>query len=303
MPHTKNASGYFCKKDMDAIDLFIGSEGTLGVITKIRLKIIPAPEKLISCVVFFDSEQNALSFLGKARQLSYQTREIHQSNTIDALTLEFFDEGALKFLAKDFSQVPAEAKAAIWFEQEIKKENEDTILELWMNLITEFNGNEESAWFSLTESDKKNIKEFRHAISWKINEYMAGKGLRKLGTDVAVPYNKFEEIYFFAKKEVTNAGLNFVNYGHFGDAHMHLNMLAETKEQFELGQKLYGLICQKAIELGGTVSAEHGIGKNKTAYLLKMYGEENIRKMAQLKKKLDPNLILGNGNIFDGRIL
>ena len=303
MPQTKNASGYFCKKDMDAIDLFIGSEGTLGVITKIKLIIIPAPEKLISCVVFFDDESNALGFLEKSRQLSYQTREIHQSNTIDALALEFFDEGALKFLAKDFSQVPTEAKAAIWFEQEIRKDSEDTILELWMDLITEFKGNEESAWFSLTENDKKNIKEFRHAISWKINEFMAGKGFRKLGTDVAVPYNKFEEMYFYAKKEVTNAGINFVNYGHFGDAHLHLNMLAETKEQFESGKKLYGALCKKAIELGGTVSAEHGIGKNKTDYLLEMYGEENIRKMAELKKKLDPNLILGNGNIFDRRIL
>ena len=300
MPHTKNASGYFCKKDMDAIDLFIGSEGTLGVITKIKLQIVPAPEKLISCVVFFNEEKNALGFLEKSRQLSYQTREIHQPNTIDALALEFFDGGALNFLAKDFSQV---AKSAIWFEQEINKENEDTILELWMNLISEFKGDEESAWFSLTEKDKKNIKEFRHAISWKINEYMAGKGFRKLGTDVAVPYYKFEEMYFYAKKEVAEAGLKFVNYGHFGDAHMHLNMLAETKEQFKLGGKLYGMICKKAIELGGTVSAEHGIGKNKTAYLLEMYGEDNIRKMAELKKKLDPNLILGIGNIFDRNLL
>jgi D-lactate dehydrogenase (cytochrome) len=167
-----------------------------------------------------------------------------------------------------------------------------------MNLISEFNGDEESAWFSLTENDRKNIKEFRHAISWKINEYMAGKGFRKLGTDVAVPYYKFEELYYYARNKVANAGLKFVNYGHFGDAHMHLNMLADTKEQFELGLNLYSMICRKAIELGGTVSAEHGIGKNKTVHLLEMYGDQNIKKMAGLKKKLDPNLLLGIGNIF-----
>ena len=132
---------------MEAIDLFIGSEGTLGVITKIKLKIIPMPEKLISCIVFFDNEKNALGFLGKTRQISYQTREIHQENAIDALALEYIDEGALKFLAKDFSQVPANAEAAIWFEQEINKENEDTILELWMNLITEFNGMKKAPGF------------------------------------------------------------------------------------------------------------------------------------------------------------
>lgn len=125
MPRTKNASGYFCKKDMDAIDLFIGSEGTLGIITKIKLKLLPAPDKLLSCVIFFNDEKNALSFVNKARELSYQSREIHQDKIIDALALEFFDEGALKFLSKDFKQVSVDAKAAIWFEQEINKENED----------------------------------------------------------------------------------------------------------------------------------------------------------------------------------
>lgn len=303
MPATKNASGYFCKKNMDAIDLFIGSEGTLGVITKIKFKIISAPEKLLSCVVFFDDEKKALGFLSKARELSYRSREICQYNAIDALALEFFDEESLKFLSKDFSRVPTGAGAAVWFEQEIKNENEDIILQLWMGLIVEFNGNEESAWFALTEKDKENIKEFRHAISWKINEYMAGKGFRKLGTDVAVPVNKFEEIYFYAKKKVAEAGLKFVIYGHFGDAHIHLNILPETEEQFELGKKLYSEICSKAIKSGGTVSAEHGIGKNKTSYLIEMYGKENIIKMAALKKKLDPNLILGMGNIFDEKIL
>jgi D-lactate dehydrogenase (cytochrome) len=303
MPDTKNTSGYFCKKNMDAIDLFIGSEGTLGVISEIKVKLLPAPEKLLSCVIFFDDEKNALGFISKARELSYKSRDIHQNKIIDALALEYFDEGALKFLSEDFQQVPGNAKAAIWFEQEINKENEDPVFEEWMELISEFSGAEESAWFALSEKDKKNIKEFRHAVSWKINEYMAGKGFRKLGTDVAVPHAKFEELYFYAKKEVAAAGLKFVNYGHFGDAHMHLNMLPESGEQFELGKKLYGIICKKAVELGGTVSAEHGIGKNKTSYLLEMYGEKNIKKMAEIKKKLDPNLILGSGNIFKENIL
>jgi len=298
MPDTKNASGYFCKKNMDAIDLFIGSEGTLGIISKIKVRLLPAPEKLLSCVVFFDSENDALGFLKKARELSFKSRDIHQNKIIDALALEFFDEGALKFLSKDFPQVPIDSKAALWFEQEIDKENEDPVFEKWMELISEFSGNEESTWFALSENDKVNIKEFRHAVSWKINEYMAGKGFRKLGTDVAVPSTRFEELYFYAKKEVTDAGLKFVNYGHFGDAHMHLNMLPESEEQFELGKKLYRIICKKAIELGGTVSAEHGIGKNKTGYLLDMYGEVHIKKMAKIKKILDTNLILGIGNIF-----
>jgi D-lactate dehydrogenase (cytochrome) len=93
--------------------------------------------------------------------------------------------------------------------------------------------------------------------------------------------------------------LHFVVYGHFGNSHMHLNMLHNTPEKYDLTRKLYSVLCSEAVKLGGTVSAEHGIGKFKRDYLLDMYGEDNIRKMAKLKKQIDPNLILGLGNIFE----
>ena len=117
-PAVKNASGYFVKKDMDAIDLFIGSEGTLGIITKIKLKLLPQPEDTISCVFFFEDETTALNFLEEARNTSYQNKKNNVNDNINALALEFFDERALKFLAKDFSAIPENAQAAIWFEQE-----------------------------------------------------------------------------------------------------------------------------------------------------------------------------------------
>ena len=79
---------------------------------------------------------------------------------------------------------------------------------------------------------------------------------------------------------------------------MHLNILPKGKKEYEKGREIYKKICMKAIELNGTISAEHGIGKLKTEYLVLMYGEENIRKMAEVKKTFDPNLILGVGNIF-----
>jgi len=91
----------------------------------------------------------------------------------------------------------------------------------------------------------------------------------------------------------------YVTYGHFGNSHVHLNMLPKDEEEFEKGKELYKNICLRAIELGGTFSAEHGVGKNKTEYLLAMYGEENINAMRDIKKTLDPNYILGVGNIFD----
>lgn len=302
-PAVKNASGYFVKKDMDAIDLFIGSEGTLGIITKIKLKLLPQPEDTISCVLFFEYDTTAINFLEEARKTSYQNKKNNINDKINALALEFFDERALKFLAKDFSAIPGNAQAAIWFEQESTSDTFDTILESWNVLMQTHNVNEETAWFAFSDADKEKIKDFRHAISWKVNEYVARNNFRKLGTDVAVPDKVFRDFYFTLQNWAKQSNVDFVAYGHFGNSHIHLNFLPKNDEEFNKGKKLYKQICEEAIRFGGTISAEHGIGKAKREYLLMMYGEANIRKMAALKKSLDPNLVLCIGNIFDESFL
>jgi D-lactate dehydrogenase (cytochrome) len=270
MPKTKNASGYFCKRNMDAIDLFIGSEGTLGVITKLKLKLLPIPRNEISCVLFFKSEKKGLDFLTNARDESYSNRKINNTDGIDATALEYFDENSLKFLIKDF----------------------------WINLFLKYDGKEEDAWFAMTEKDKEQIVNFRHTISTNVNEYITHNNFRKLGTDVAVPDEMFVDFYYKMKKEVEEANLDYVIYGHLGNSHYHLNILPKTEEEFLTGQKIYSNICHQAIKLGGTFSAEHGVGKNKTNYLVEMYGKKNVNKMREVKKALDPNYILGVGNIF-----
>ncbi|MCZ7609153.1 MAG: FAD-binding oxidoreductase [Ignavibacterium sp.] len=302
-PKVKNASGYFVQKDMDAIDLFIGSEGTLGIITKIKLKLLPQPEDTISCVLFFEDERNALNFLEEARDTSYHNKKNHLNDSVNALALEFFDERALRFLSKDFSAIPDKGQAAIWFEQESTSDDFDSILESWTVLMQTNNVNEETAWFAFSDADKEKIKDFRHAISWKVNDYIARNNFRKLGTDVAVPDKVFCEFYLTLQGWAKQSKIDFVAYGHFGNSHIHLNFLPKDDDEFNEAKKIYRQICEEAVRLGGTISAEHGIGKTKRDYLLMMYGETNIRKMAELKKSLDPNLILGIGNIFDERFL
>jgi D-lactate dehydrogenase (cytochrome) len=150
----------------------------------------------------------------------------------------------------------------------------------------------------MTEKDKEQIVNFRHTISTSVNEYIALNNFRKLGTDVAVPDKEFIDFYYKMKNEVEEAKLNYVIYGHLGNSHYHLNMLPKTEEEFIEGQKIYSNICHQAIKIGGSFSAEHGVGKNKTDYLVEMYGEDNVNKMREVKKSLDPNYILGVGNIF-----
>jgi D-lactate dehydrogenase (cytochrome) len=295
---TKNAAGYFCKENMDAIDLFIGSEGTLGIITKIKLKLLLPPEDTISCVLFFDNETTGLNFLEEAREASYQNRKSKTDICINALALEFFDERALKFLAKDFSSVSNNAKAAIWFEQECTTDSFDSILEAWNALMKTHNVNEGTTWFAFSDVDKEKIKDFRHAISWKVNEYVTRNNFRKLGTDVAVPDKYFREFYFTLQSWSKQSNIDFVTYGHFGNSHIHLNFLPKNDAEFNESKNLYKKICDEAVRLGGTISAEHGVGKNKTAFLKEMYGEKVIKEMFNIKKILDPNLILGYGNIF-----
>lgn len=301
MPAVKNASGFFVKPGMDAVDLFIGSEGTLGVITKVKLKLLPLPTNVISCVVFFDEELDALNFIDEGRTVSYDKN--HIANSIEARALEYFDDNSLKFLAPEFPQIPASAKAAVWFEQEASPENEDSLLEQWLEIILNCNGNEDSVWFASSENERTRIHEFRHAISSKVNEYISRNNFRKLGTDVAVPDQQFREFYSYCRQIVENEQIDFVAYGHFGNSHVHLNMLPTNEEQFLKGKELYRAICIKAVQMNGTVSAEHGIGKIKTDYLVEMYGAENVKNMGKIKKALDPALIFCIGNIISENLL
>jgi len=209
MPQVKNASGYYLKENMDAVDLFIGSEGTLGIVTKIKLKLVDLPNNIISSVIFFHSEDDAISFIEEAREISYTTRREHY-DTLDALALEFMDENCLTFLKEDYPRIPDDAKASVWFEQETTDENDEKLFNEWAALITKHRGNSETAWFAFSEKDKKNLEEFRHAVSAKANEFIARKKVKKLGTDVAVPDHDFRNFYKECKNIVQQSGLKFI---------------------------------------------------------------------------------------------
>lgn len=301
MPSTKNAAGYYCKENMDLIDLFIGSEGTLGVITQIKLKLIELPKSLFSSVAFFKSEEDALNFIDEARSLSESNR-LAANSKLSARGLEFFDKNGIDFLRESFTKIPDRAEAAVWFEQETEKDD-GSIENLWLGILEQHNCITNQSWLAFGKSDEEEFKEFRHAIAWKVNEYLTQKGLKKVGTDTAVPEQYFREFYGLSKKIVEENGLKYVIYGHAGNCHLHLNMLPENPAQFLIAKKVYSDLCGLAVDFKGTISAEHGIGKAKREYLIRMYGEDVVRKMALLKLAFDPNKILSIGNIFDERFL
>lgn len=296
---SKNTAGYYCRKNMDAIDLFIGSEGTLGVITLANLKLVPKAAEIISCICFFKEELSALNFIKEVREISYVSRQNSQSNSIDALALEYYDKNSLQFLSGEYPQIPSYASAAVWFEQEISESStQETLLTNWLDLIKKHGANEDDTWFASDYKERKELEKFRYSISSKVNEYVAGKGFKKLGTDTAVPDDLLENFYLFSKSLCRSSALNYVIYGHFGNSHMHLNMLPENEDEYAKGLKVYEEICRKAVQLGGTLSAEHGVGKLKKNYLSMMYSDDELSMMKKIKQTLDPKLLLGRGNIF-----
>jgi D-lactate dehydrogenase (cytochrome) len=299
----KNTSGYFSGETVDAIDVFIGSEGTLGIITEVELKVLPKSESFFSGIIFFEDEQNLLNFVKEAREVSFKTRSESSSNSINASLLEYFDEKALKFISEKFPEVPANAKGAIFFEQETNHENEDTLLEQWNELLEKSRADLDQSWFTTTEQDREKMREFRHALPVSVNERIVRYKQKKVGTDMAVPDDKFISFLKFYKEKLGESGLDYVIFGHIGDNHLHANLLPKNDSEAETARHLYGRFIAQSIMLGGTISAEHGIGKHKSKYLYVQYGERYLNEMAELKCAFDPHGILSRGNMFDAKFL
>ncbi|MCY7376218.1 MAG: FAD-binding oxidoreductase, partial [Pyrinomonadaceae bacterium] len=305
----KNTAGYFASEKTDAIDLFIGSEGTLGVITEIELEILPKPQAFFSGIVFFENETDLLNFVGEARAISFDSRNAEKmengkwktENWIDASLIEYFDGKSLKFISEKFPEVPANAKGAIFFEQETKAENEDALLESWNSLLEKHHADAETSWFTTTDADRERMREFRHALPVAVNEKVVKNKQKKIGTDMAVPDESFASFLKLYKQKLDQSGLDYVIFGHIGDNHLHANILPKNDLEAEKARHLYGRFIAHSIMLGGTISAEHGIGKLKSKYLSVQYGERYLNEMAELKQAFDPNGILSRGNIFDAK--
>jgi len=298
MPHVrKHAAGYFVSRDMDVLDLFIGSEGTLAVVTEIELRLLPKPEGLLSGVVFFASQESLLAYVRAARERSLNTRN-SKGDDIDARAIEFFDNESLNFLREKYDTIPAQALGAIFFEQEITPDNEDELLSGWMSLLEEHHALADESWFAVNEQDQARLREFRHQLPVLMNEWFARHNQRKVSTDMSVPDDKFPGMLRFYEETLKTSNLRYTIFGHIGDNHVHVNILPRNDDEGAKAREIYVQFLKRAAAIGGTLSAEHGIGKLKRDYLPLFYSNTHLREMAALKRAFDPAGILGRGNIF-----
>ncbi|MFH1318467.1 MAG: FAD-binding oxidoreductase, partial [Candidatus Omnitrophota bacterium] len=289
----KSQAGYFVKENMDLIDLFIGTEGTLGVIASCTIKLDKLILDIFDGVIFFQKEDKALDFVEEVKRLK-------SKKELDPTILEFFDSNSLDMLRSRYSFVPETAGAAIYFEQEVGANQQHSVLfDKWIDLMGQCRIDLEEVVLADTADTREKVFKFRHNLPQLINERLRRTSQVKTATDIAVPDNHFREMYKFYKKKADSAAIARLNFGHIGESHLHFNFLPSTDSQAQAARALIKEFCEKAVSLGGTVSAEHGIGKVKKPYLKIMYSDKEIKEMAALKKYFDPNWLLGVGNILD----
>lgn len=301
LPNVKSAAGYFVTDDMDMLDLLIGMEGTLGIITEIELKLIPRPGAINGLTIFLPDEESALKLVRTLRE------------QFSPVAIEFFNHDALDLLRRmksessAFEKIPAlkpEFHTAVYteFHADSDEEIEEPIMAL-MEVIMELGGSDEDTWYATNDRELEPLKAFRHATPEAVNLLIDQRkrncpDLTKLGTDMSVPDDRLEEVIAMYDADLAENGLESVVFGHIGNNHVHVNILPNSMEEYDSGKALYLDWAKRIVGLGGSVSAEHGIGKIKVPFLRMMYGDDSIAEMRTLRSLFDTSGMLNPGNLF-----
>lgn len=298
----KNTAGYAFAHD--PVDWFVGSEGTLGVVVEAELELLPLPERVIGLEIPFANEAEALAFVVRARE----------SKTVAPRCLEYFDQlavgiarGAESRAATDHGAalVPA-AGTMVYVEQELAGgragADYDSVLDGWLALAESEQARVDDVRVFDGEQALAVARRIRHAVPATMNERGAGHrgaGGRKVSTDWAVPYRQLNEAIAMSREMARSAGIaQAVTYGHAGNGHPHQNYIARDAEELEAIERVVEQTLRMVVKMGGTVSAEHGIGKLKTHWLPLQMSPLAFRVMRAVKNELDPLGILAPGNIF-----
>jgi len=275
----KTSAGY------NLTNLFIGSEGTLGIITEIQLRLSPIPESIMSAVCHFNSLESAVQTAQQVIQYGVPIARIEMLNkdqmeiSINYSKLKGVE--AVPTLFFEFHGSEASNHENIKIVEEISRENKGSSFK-WAKDLEERNKLWKARW------------DVYYSVKALINNG------RVYSTDVCLPISKITECVNFAEAQTKKLGLRAPMVGHLGDGNFHV-LLPYDPAQKETYQKIRAfsdLLIKKTLELNGTITGEHGVGLHKKAYLLKEHGD-NIPLMKLIKRSIDQNNIMNPGKIFD----
>ena len=275
----KSSAGY------NLTNLFVGSEGTLGIITEICLRLSPIPESIMSAVCQFPDLESAV----------LTSQEIIQYG-VPIARIEMLNKDQMDISIKYSDLKNLEIKPTLFFEFHGSEASNKEHIGL-VEQISENNGGSKFKWARTTE-DRNKLWKARHEVYYSVKAQK--NNIRVYTTDICVPISNLVECIKFAENEIQKYGLKAPMVGHVGDGNFHTTIMYDPnkKDDYEIIRKFSNKLVDKCLSLDGTITGEHGIGMHKKEYLIKQH-PENIPLMKSIKKTLDPNNIMNPGKIFD----
>jgi D-lactate dehydrogenase (cytochrome) len=273
----KSSSGY------DLTKLFVGSEGTLGVITRVKLRLHPLPESILAMTACFPDVQKAVEATCEVMQCGIP---VARAELLDELEMQAVNN----YCATGYPLTPA-----LFFEFHSSATNVNDIVEQVQELC-EFHGALEIKHASSVE-ERNRIWDARHKVAFA--ERTLRPGSETLVTDVAVPISCLAEAIQTAKTALAETDLIAPLCGHVGDGNFHFAILLDRNnpDEIDKAESFHKTLIENAIALGGTVSGEHGIGMGKSRYMKAEHGD-SLELMRAIKKSFDPLNIMNPGKIF-----
>lgn len=325
----KCSAGYFVEPNMDLIDLFIGSEGTLGFISAVTLKVIPLDFSVLSGFVTIKDESRGIDLAGALREASLNTRrgsgsglDISAIESLDGRCLELLrEEGEDKRLGVSLGE---DHKYALFFQIELPKDwDEDRItdeIEAFYDgeekkgaiselckILSRFDALEElEIAMPGDESRARQLFELRDRVPTIVNHRIADAQreidgrIHKTAADMVVPFKNFAAMMEVYRRGFSEKNLDFAIWGHISDGNVHPNIIPKSFDDVVVAKEVILSFGEEVTRLGGCPLAEHGVGRNpmKQALLKGLYGAEGLEEMRALKAKLDPESKFAPGVLF-----
>ena len=275
----KSSAGY------NLTNLFIGSEGTLGIITEVQLRLSPIPESIMSAVCYFPDLDSAV----------LTSQEVIQYG-VPIARIEMLNKDQMEISIKYSKLENIKASPTLFFEFHGSEESNKEAIKI-VEELSKNNGGSDFKWAESIEERNK-LWKARHEVYYSVKAL--GSNMKVYSTDICVPISKLVECVSWAEKHVKENGLIAPMVGHVGDGNFHSIILYDPndKEKQKIIREYSDKLIEKALELEGTITGEHGIGLQKKHYLLKEH-PDNLPVMKSIKRSLDVNNIMNPGKVFD----
>lgn len=277
----KSSAGY------DLTKLLVGSEGTLGIITELTVRLYGIPEKILAAVCTFDSTEAACNTVIQSIQLG-----------LGVARMELLDELMIKGI-NAYSKMTLEEKPTLFLEFHGTEVSARDQVEQFQ-AIAESEGAGGFVWAE-NEEDRRRLWKARHDVYWATKNLRPGA--EAIATDVCVPISRLAECLAETQNDISDLGIISPIAGHVGDGNFHCQPLIDMSSPKEVAavKEFLSRLSARAIEMDGTCTGEHGVGQGKSKYLLAEHGT-GVALMRQIKRALDPDNILNPGKILPAEV-